>query len=107
MRPVPPEWFLFFTIVEPNPYTLISFLELSALARTMDSMDHVYNRITAGNDKTDGIVQGASQIYPNAIRNVSAANPASHAGETKTEGSATEVREIMAGDLGVVRRTQQ
>ena len=56
--------------------------------------------------KTDGVVEGTSQVYPNAIRNVSARRPTSHAGETRTRGSADEVRDIMAADLQIPRWLQ-
>ena len=67
----------------------------------MISLDRWYNRLTAGDDRSDGVVQGASQVYPNAIRNFDAQDATSHTGETSTQRSYNEVQRVLTEALGV------
>ena len=75
----------------------------NAMVRT----DRWYNRITAGHDETDGVVQGASQVYPefggppDPLRNFEAETPTSHAGETRTLRSYREIERVLTEELGV------
>ena len=69
---------------------------------TLEAADQWYNKITAGDDdRTDGIVQGASQVYPRATRNFTAVDPTSHPGEVNTEKSYDEVYRVLHDELGV------
>ena len=75
----------------------------SAVAQIIRA-DAYYHRITAGGDRTDGVVEGLSQEYPRAERNIVAATATSHPGETKREVSAIEIRDVMLIDLQLPRR---
>ena len=70
----------------------------------LEQTDRWWKRITSGNDRTDGVVEGVSQVYPNAIRNVTARDPASHAGEIDTQRSYNEIHAVLRDDLEVVER---
>ena len=74
----------------------------AAFVYTMKTTDLWYNRITAGYDETDGVVQGASQVYPGAILNVEARDPTSHTGETRSQRSYDEIEDVLTGQLGVI-----
>lgn len=72
---------------------------------TLDSTDRWWNRITArDNETTDGVVEGPSQVYPNAIFNVEALNPTSHTGEIDTYKSYVEIHRMLKERLGVIER---
>ncbi|HYW09268.1 MAG TPA: alpha/beta hydrolase [Longimicrobium sp.] len=52
----------------------------------------LWNYTTARLGKTDGIVPGHSQVYPNAMQNYDIPNGDSHVGETKSEKTRRELR---------------
>ena len=55
------------------------------IARRLDDVDRGYDRLTAPGEKTDGLVQGSSQAYPNATRRYAINNSDSHVGEVKSD----------------------
>jgi len=83
------------------------YLSRLAFQFHMDQTDRWYHRITAGNQRTDGVVEGTSQVYPGVpaqgapLRNIQARTPTSHTGETRTERSYIEVRDVLRFDFGV------
>lgn len=52
----------------------------------------LWNYTTARLGKTDGIVPGNSQVYPNALQNYDIRNGDSHVGETKSDKTRRELR---------------
>lgn len=67
-------------------------------------LDRWWNRITAGDDRSDGFIQATSQRYPGADRQIRARIPTSHTGEPKTERSYIEVEEVLRLYLNVEPR---
>lgn len=68
--------------------------------------DRAWKHLTAGGEiRSDGIVAGSSQVYPNAILNREAETPTSHTGEMNTERSYREVERVLVQNLGVARST--
>ena len=92
------------TIWNPGAWAFAAALYRAAYE--LDRADRWYNRVTAGSDFTDGIVEGASQIYPGLAPqfNFRAADPTSHLGETNTRKSYDPLESVLVGELSVVRR---
>jgi pimeloyl-ACP methyl ester carboxylesterase len=75
------------------------------IALSMDRIDGTWNTLTApGQERTDGIVQGSSQVYPNAIRQYPIGKGDSHSGETKSDKVRPRVREALDVYFNVPRR---
>lgn len=69
------------------------------------STNVAWRHLTAGSeDRSDGIVQGSSQVYPGAVLNREALNPTSHTGEMNTRRSYDEVEFILTNQLNVAER---
>jgi pimeloyl-ACP methyl ester carboxylesterase len=64
----------------------------------------LWNIMTARLGKTDGIVPGSSQIYPNAMQNYDIPKGDSHVGETKSNLTRRELRKALLHNLGVSKR---
>jgi hypothetical protein len=64
----------------------------------------LWNIMTARLGKTDGIVPGSSQIYPNAMQNYNIPKGDSHVGETKSNKTRDMLRLGLRDNLGVVKR---
>lgn len=54
-------------------------------ARALDDTDRFWDRLTAPGDRSDGIVQGTSQVYPAATRQYPISKGDSHVGENKSD----------------------
>ncbi|HYW07919.1 MAG TPA: hypothetical protein VE913_13245 [Longimicrobium sp.] len=75
------------------------------IALSMDRIDGTWNALSApGQERTDGIVQGSSQVYPNAIRQYPIEKGDSHLGETKSDKVHRRVREALDVYFNVPRR---
>ena len=61
----------------------------------------LWNIMTARLGKTDGIVPGSSQIYPNALQNYQIPQGDSHVGETKSDLTRRELRKALRGYMNV------
>ena len=79
-------------------------VRLAKIVHDLILADARYHRLTAGPDRTDGVVEGRSQVYPRALDNVQARNPTSHPGETRFESSAVEIRDVMLDRMGLPER---
>lgn len=80
---------------------------LAWVAYELDSTDRWWNRITARDDETtDGVVQGPSQVYPNAILNraLEDSDATSHTGEADTYRSYVQIRRMLVDELLVEER---
>lgn len=85
---------------------------LARFVYQMDRTDHWWNSITAGDDESDGIVEGNSQVYPNSgsgtstapLLNFEAATATSHTGETNNMRSYVEIEEVLEGEFLIPRR---
>lgn len=75
-----------------------------ARARNMDDLDRFYDRLTAPGDRTDGIVQGSSQVYPNATRQYPIPFGDSHVGENKSNFTRDMLRATFDSEYSVPRR---
>jgi pimeloyl-ACP methyl ester carboxylesterase len=64
----------------------------------------LWNVMTARLGKTDGIVPGSSQIYPNAMRNFEIPKGDSHVGETKSARTREKLRFALRDYQGVIPR---
>jgi hypothetical protein len=73
---------------------------LSPEARTKATTG-LWNIMTARFGKTDGIVPGSSQIYPNALQNYQIPQGDSHVGETKSDLTRRELRKALRGYMNV------
>lgn len=62
------------------------------IAGSMNSVDQGWDRLTAPGQRSDGIVNGNSQIYPNAMRRLSVFDADSHVGETKSDKVRSQLR---------------
>lgn len=74
------------------------------LASAIRNTQNWWDRITAGNQSSDGVVEGASQTYPGANFNFDAQTPTSHTGEIDTPRSYVEINKVLASRFSVVRR---
>lgn len=63
-----------------------------------------WNVLTARLGKTDGIVPGQSQIYPNALRNITIPNGDSHVGETRSEKTRDALRTSLSINMQVQKK---
>lgn len=69
------------------------------------AFDLIWNGMVSGFGKTDGIVPGSSQVYPNALRNLPMRDGApSHTGETKSRETRQALRVILPEVMGVTPR---
>lgn len=64
----------------------------------------LWNIMTARLGKTDGIVPGSSQIYPNATQNYQIPKGDSHVGETKSDLTRRELRKALREYMDVTAR---
>jgi pimeloyl-ACP methyl ester carboxylesterase len=64
----------------------------------------LWNVMTARLGKTDGIVPGSSQIYPNALQNYDIPKGDSHVGETKSNLTRRELRKALLHNMGVTKQ---
>jgi hypothetical protein len=64
----------------------------------------LWNMMTARLGKTDGIVPGRSQIYPNATKNFEIPKGDSHVGETKSSLTREKLRFALRDYQGVIPR---
>jgi pimeloyl-ACP methyl ester carboxylesterase len=68
---------------------LYGFFDIAAfcggIADTMDAIDRFWDKLTAPGDSSDGIVQGASQHYPNATASYVISGADSHVGATRSD----------------------
>lgn len=62
-----------------------------------------WNVAVSGFDKSDGIVPGKSQMYPNAFRNYGIPDGDSHVGETKSDRVRKELRKALFDDMKVTK----
>ncbi|HEU0013598.1 MAG TPA: hypothetical protein VFQ45_07925 [Longimicrobium sp.] len=87
---------------------LIGFTGTAARCATraagMLATDLLWNFMTARWGKTDGIVPGSSQIYPNATENLSIPNGDSHVGETRSTHTRTRLRTALDEYMEVTPR---
>jgi hypothetical protein len=74
-----------------------------ARARNLDDLDRFYDRLTAPGDRSDGIVQGSSQVYPNATRQYPIPGGDSHVGENKSNLTRDQLRNTFITEFGVPR----
>jgi pimeloyl-ACP methyl ester carboxylesterase len=64
--------------------------------------DLLWNALVSGFGKSDGIVPGSSQVYPNALRNIAMRNGApSHTGETQSQETRETLRVTLHEVMGV------
>ncbi len=73
-------------------------------ARALDDTDRFWDRLTAPGDRTDGIVQGSSQLYPNATRQYPISKGDSHLGENKSDLTRGVLRTTLDTEFRVPRR---
>ena len=77
----------------------------AAAAASVVAFDLLFNGMVAGFGKSDGIVPGSSQQYPNAMRNFPMRDGApSHAGETQSRETRKALRVILPEVMGVIQR---
>jgi hypothetical protein len=75
------------------------------IAFSMDSMDATWNTLSApGSERTDGIVQGSSQVYPGGDRQYPINRGDSHTGETKSDLVHPRLREALDVYFNVPQR---
>ncbi len=67
----------------------------------MDDLDRLWDRLTAPGDRSDGIVQGASQVYPNATRQYPINRGDSHVGENKSNLTRDQLRNAFVNVFAV------
>lgn len=66
------------------------------IASSMNNLDATWNSLTAPyGDRTDGIVQGSSQYYPNAVKQYPISGGDSHVGETKSDRTRPRLEEAL------------
>lgn len=89
-----------------TPWSWGVAVRLFRAAYEMDRTDRWYNRVTAGSNTTDGIVEGSSQKYPGIaeLDNFRAVDPTSHLGETNTQKSYVELQRVLVSRLAVLER---
>ncbi len=74
-------------------------------AGAMIGWDLVWNAMVADFGKSDGIVPGSSQVYPNTPRNAAMRDsPPSHMGETRSGETRKTLRVILRDVMGVTSR---
>ena len=86
-----------------TPYAWVITATASAAIVVINTTDAWWNGITAGSDRTDGIVAGASQRYPNATFNYQAPDPVSHTAEIDSRRSANSIETMLNERLQVAR----
>jgi len=70
-----------------------------------NAADAAWKLITARTDpRSDGVVQGASQVYPGALLNRASLDPSSHTAQNDSERSAEDIFRVLRDDLGVLER---
>jgi hypothetical protein len=69
------------------------FAWCSYILEAMNYADGTWERLTAPNDRTDGLVQGASQVYPLATSNFPIPGGDSHAGEPNSDRTRAKIEE--------------
>jgi pimeloyl-ACP methyl ester carboxylesterase len=64
------------------------------------AIDLIWNAMVSGFGKSDGIVPAGSQVYPNALRDITMKNKApSHTGETNSEESRGAIRSALRDQM--------
>ncbi|HEX5725099.1 MAG TPA: alpha/beta hydrolase [Longimicrobiaceae bacterium] len=74
------------------------------ISRRMDDVDRGWDQLTAPGMTSDGIVQGPSQVYPNANRQYPINGGDSHVGETKSDKTRDRLITTLDGEFAVPRR---
>jgi pimeloyl-ACP methyl ester carboxylesterase len=78
-------WGYYTFICDPTQYDCAdAAAQVMAVINDFDDLDNFWNDLTAGSDSSDGIVQGASQTYPNATQNYVISGADSHVGVTRS-----------------------
>jgi pimeloyl-ACP methyl ester carboxylesterase len=78
-------WAYYTFVCDPNYYDCAdAAAEVMFVINDMDDLDNFWNDLTAGSDASDGIVQGASQTYPNATQNYVISGADTHVGATRS-----------------------
>ncbi len=74
--------------------------------RALDITDRWWDNLTAPGMRSDGIVQGPSQVYPNALeqRPVNAGD--SHVGEVKSPETRRELNYLLGSKFSVQPRSK-
>lgn len=80
-----------------------SFTVCTYILNAMDYSDATWDRITAPNDHSDGVVQGVSQVYPRALFNYVIPGGDSHTGEPKSDQVKTRIESAFDNYFGVHR----
>ena len=76
------------------------------IASALDTFDGVWNLLSSLPGQTsDGIVQGPSQVYPNATRNYAVPNPASHLGEVRSKETRRRLNLIFDDEIFLSKRS--
>lgn len=70
----------------------------------MDDIDRGWDQLTAPGQTSDGIVQGPSQVYPNASRQYPISSGDSHVGETKSDKTRDRLVSTLTSDFAVPRK---
>lgn len=75
------------------------------IADTMYQIDSGWNDLTAPRgDRTDGIVQGSSQVYPNALKQYPINGGDSHVGETSSDHTRRRLFEALSVQFSIPRK---
>jgi pimeloyl-ACP methyl ester carboxylesterase len=75
------------------------------IAFSMYQIDDGWNQLTAPyGDRTDGIVQGSSQVYPRALKQYPINGGDSHVGETTSDYTERRLFEALSVQFGVPRK---
>jgi pimeloyl-ACP methyl ester carboxylesterase len=70
----------------------------------MDDIDRGWDQLTAPGQTSDGIVQGPSQVYPNANSQYPINSGDSHVGETKSDKTRDRLVTTLSADFAVPRK---
>lgn len=73
------------------------------IAGSMNAVDSGWDRLTAPGQGSDGIVQGNSQVYPNATRRLAVNGADSHVGETGSDKVREPLRRTLFENFGAPR----
>lgn len=73
----------------------------------MDSVNRKWDRLTALGMRSDGVVHGPSQVYPNAMENFPVLGRDSHGRETKSKHTRDRLDCILPSEFGVAPRPKQ
>lgn len=69
------------------------------------AIDLIWNAMVSGFGKSDGIVPAGSQVYPNALRNITMKDKApSHTGETNSEETRGALRSALRDQMDFVAK---